>query len=437
MNPSTHRTLLNRNTYYSAIFGTNDSSFKKYRVWRACGTSVSPKSRLALEVRDNNKSTRSISSGEIYEISDKKKAYNAIYFWPIRNILEMMARNGKISGIYLNNKQGWHFDEISFEDIITTHKLKWKVRYEKFDEFLEDLEQIRNYRIHFMDKDTTNPETIKVINDMLNDEWTMNNLDGNISRKQLWIKYRTDSIKMMNLEFRLKCNESSKGITEIPIVLNEDCNNYHVNRFDVRQLEEIEDKWRKNEPTTNVPNKKRKKTDSQKGNKTKKIRIGTEEMLDELKEIKSLLLSLKENPNEESNIVTFDKFDQLREVDRSVHDEETKEIMRQIILSRQDKDDLKYNVLEEELLSGKNYLIQMPEIEKIRTNILGMVQEIDNSAPGKWKDNNLIDRLQIITGIRMKKLICNNLANITKVLINFRKEIEIVNDFKTPQSLVF
>ena len=73
----------------------------------------------------------------------------------------------------------------------------------------------------------------------------------------------------------------------------------------------------------------------------------------------------------------------------------------------------------------------MPKVEVIRTNILGMVQEIDNSAPEEWSDINLEQRLQKITGIRMKKLINHKLREIAQVLLTYRNEIETVNDLKS------
>ena len=186
------------------MYGINDTSFKKYRIWRGLGTKVSANSRLGMEIAANNKNTRTISKHEVERIVSNNKMCNAMYFWPITNILEVMARNGKINGIYLNMKQGWQFQDVTYDEIKTKNKMSWKVRYDNYDDFVVDINQIRDYRMYHINANTSNEETENVVNDMLRDEWTMNVIDGNVTRKQLWHKYRMDTIKIMNLEFRLK-----------------------------------------------------------------------------------------------------------------------------------------------------------------------------------------------------------------------------------------
>ena len=413
------------------MFGTNDSTFKKYRLWRARGSTVSPKSQLGLEIKDNNMSTRTVSSHEVETVIKKNKAYNALYFWPISNILEYMARNGKINGVYMNWKQGWKFNSVTHDEIKTKNKLEWKVRHEKYEDFINDLVQIRNYRLHYINKNTDKEEAITIINDMLKEEWTMNTLDGNVTRKQLWHQYRSDTIKIMNLEFRLKDNAISRGITEVPLVINEDNGKYFLEMYNAAKLQAIEERWNVVESATTIPSRKKKKSNTKSKIKMKQMRAGTEEMMDELKEIRNLIIAMNKREDTEGSTITLDKFDQIRQVERSIHDEDTKEIMVQIILSRQDNDNLQYKVLEEKLLSGKDYLVHMPRIEKLRTNLLGMVQEINECAPGKWEDRNLIERLQIITGQRIKKKIEYELSKITEILVQFRKETEIINEIKS------
>ena len=410
----------------------NDTSFKKYRLWKGIGSNTSARSRLGLEIEANNKNPRNISRRELEAVTTNRKMFNAMYFWPLPNILEIMARNGKIDGVYLNLKQGWHFHGITHDEIKMKNKMNWKVRYEKYEDFLEDIEMIKEYRIYYTNRNTDNEETIKCVNDMLRDEWTMNVIDGNVTRKQIWHKYRSDCIKVMNLEFRLKDDIMNTGTTETPIVFCEDNGEYNIKKYDERKLQLLENKWTVTNGESNIPNKKKKKQIVQKNkDKTKKIRVGTEEVLEEMREIKKLLMSYKENPINKGELVTLDKFDQMKEVERMIFDDEVKEKMMQVILSRQDTDDLQYKVLEEKLLSGANYTIRMPKVEVIRTNILGMVQEIDNNAPEKWSDINLEQRLQKITGIRMKKLINHKLQEIVQILLTYRNEIEMVNDLKS------
>ena len=414
------------------MYGINDTSFKKYRLWRGIGTNVSAKSRLGMEIEASNKNNRNISKYEVEKVTKDKKAFNAIFFWSLSNILEYMARNGKIRGIYLNMKQGWHFEDVTHDEIKTKNKLEWKVRYENYEEFLEDINMIREYRLYHTDIHNEKEGTINFLEDLMQDEWTMNVIDGNVTRKHLWHKYRMDTIKIMNLEFRIRDDVTNKGVTEIPLVFCEDNGDYNVKRYDERKLQLLENKWNVANVTTNIPNKKKKKQPGPKNKiKTKQIRFGTEELLKETLEVKKLLLSLKEKPVCNNEMATFDKFDQLKEVENTIFDDETKEKMIQIIISRKDKDDLQYKTLEEELLTGKNYTVNMPKIETIRNNILGMVQVIEENAPEKWPDHTLGQRLQKITGNRMKKLISYNLQEIVRVLVTFKKEMQIVNELKS------
>lgn len=414
------------------MYGINDTSFKKYRIWRGLGTKVSANSRLGMEIAANNKNTRTISKHEVERIVSNNKMCNAMYFWPITNILEVMARNGKINGIYLNMKQGWQFQDVTYDEIKTKNKMSWKVRYDNYDDFVVDINQIRDYRMYHINANTSNEETENVVNDMLRDEWTMNVIDGNVTRKQLWHKYRMDTIKIMNLEFRLKDDITNRGVTEIPIVFCEDNGDYNSQKYDENKLRLLENKWSVTTGASSIPTKKKKKQQVQKTkSKTKQIRMGNEELIKSTLEIKKMLVSLKENPISNEEMLTFDKFDQIKAVNETKFDEETKEMMMQIIVSRQEDGELKYKTLEDVLLTGKNYMIQMPKIETLRTNILGMVQEIENSAPENWNDRNLQQRLQKMTGIRMKKLINHNLKEIVRVLVTFRKEMELINELKS------
>ena len=414
------------------MFGIKDTSFKKYRVWRGIGEKVSKNSRLGMDIADSNSNTRCISKYEVERIISDGKSFNAMYFWPISNVLEIMARNGKVNGMYLNMKQGWYFQDITHDEIKTKNKLAWKVRHENFDDFVTDIKMIRDYRIFHTNINTEKDEAINFICDMLRDEWTMNVIDGNVTRKQLWQKYRMDTIKYMNLEFRLKDDTNNKGVTEIPVVFCEDNGEYRLQKYDEKKLQLLENKWNITNGESTIPNRKKKKQTVHKvKNKTRQIRMGNEELVTSTLEIKKLILSLKENPISNDEMMTLDKFDQINEVNRTIFDEETKEKMIQIIVSRRDKDDLKYKVLEDKLLSGRNYMIRMPKIETMRTNILGMVQEIENNAPENWTDLNLEQRLQKVTGNRMRKLMNHNLTEIVRVLVTFKKEMDIVNELKS------
>ena len=121
-------------------------------MWRGIGTKVSEKSRVGLEIKYNNEKPRPMSSREIELITKNDKAVNIMYYWPIKNILEIMARNGKVVGKYMNARQGWIFEECTLEEIKIKHRFDWKVRHEHFEDFVEDLETIRDYRIYYADK---------------------------------------------------------------------------------------------------------------------------------------------------------------------------------------------------------------------------------------------------------------------------------------------
>ena len=320
------------------MYGINDTSFKKFRVWRGTGAGVSPNSRLGMEISASNKNERCVSKHEVERLTCNNKTFNALYFWPLPNILEIMARSGKINGIYLNMKQGWYFHDVTHEEIKTKNKLAWKVRYEKYEDFLEDIDEIKNYRIYHTDINTNKSETINFIHDMLREEWTMNVIDGNVTKKQLWQKYRMDTIKFMNLEFRLKDDAINKGVTEIPIVFCEDNGDYKLEKYDEKKLQLLENKWRITNGESNIPSKKKKRQIVQKvKGKTKQIRCGTEELLEVTLKVKKLLLSLKTDPISNSEMMTLDKFDQIKEISRTIFDEETKEKMNMIIMSRKDK----------------------------------------------------------------------------------------------------
>ena len=139
---------------------------------------------------------------------------------------------------------------------------------------------------------------------------------------------------------------------------------------------------------------------------------------------------MKEEKNEKVDNLVLDKADQIYEIEKTVYDEEVKEVFKQIVLSRKDYNDLPYKILEEELLSGKNYMIQMPEIEKVRDNMVGMLQTINDMKTETWKDQTLAERLQKVAGNRMKAVIQTNLRGILNEMIQFKKELEIANDLK-------
>ena len=401
-------------------------------LWQGIGRNTSPKSYIGLQIKEGNNNPRFMSLREIESTQKKRKAFNALYFWPITNVLEILARNGKIDGIFLNGRQGWHLTDIKREEIQTKHKMEWRPRYEKFQDFKEDMEMIRDYRVYHACKVDISDDNIKLLNEMSNEEWTMNSMDRYVTLKKLWHLYRSNIIKVKNLEFRLLEDNISKSTVEIPIVIDEDEAEALSTKINPTHLKIIENRWAKEEKETTIPTKKKKLTNPRKRKfKSEKIRVGNDELLQELKKTNRLILSIKENEGKnESEMCTLDKMDQIREIERSIFDEATKEQMTQIILSRQERTDLKYKILEEELLSGKNYLIQMPRIETLRTNILGMIAEIENSKTEEWEDVNLENRLQIITGNRIKNIFNHHIHHVVEVLVEFRKEIELANELK-------
>ena len=401
-------------------------------LWQGIGRNTSPNSYIGLQIKEGNDKPRFMSLREIDSTTKKRKAFNALYFWPIENVLEVMARNGKMDGIYLNGRQGWHLTDIKREEIQTKHKLDWRPRYEKFQDFKNDMEMIRDYRLYHAHKDDITEENTQLLNEMVKEEWTMNSMDRYVTLKQLWHKYRSNIIKVKNLEFRLLEDNIAKSAVEIPIVIDEDEVEPLSTKINPTQLKIIENRWAKEEKSTTIPTKKKKFSNPRKRKmKTDKIRVGSDELLQELKITNKLILSLKEyEGKEEPELCTLDKMDQIREIERSIFDEETKERMIQIILSRQERTDLKYKILEEELLSGKNYLIQMPRIESLRTNLLGMIAEIENNKTEQWEDVSLENRLQIITANRIKSVFNHHINPIVKLLVEFRKEIELANELK-------
>ena len=139
---------------------------------------------------------------------------------------------------------------------------------------------------------------------------------------------------------------------------------------------------------------------------------------------------MKNEGNDNGENLVLDKADQLYEIERTVYDEEIKEVFKQIVLSRKDYNDLPYKMLEEDLLTGANFMIQMPEIEKVRNNMIGMLQTMNEMKTEKWNDNTLAERLQKIAGNRMKAVIQANLRSIMNEMIQFKKELEIANDLK-------
>ena len=58
-------------------------------------------------------------------------------------------------------------------------------------------------------------------------------------------------------------------------------------------------------------------------------------------------------------------------------------------------------------------------------------QEIDECKPADWKDENIADRLQKITGTRIKKLLNDKMSEIVEILLKFKKEIDLANDIKS------
>ena len=402
-------------------------------IWRGYGTNTSRNSQLGHTIKHNNEKPNFKAQYELDLIINRKKTVRAIYFKPIRAILEIMARNGKIDGRYINRKVGWKWNDINIDEIEHKNDSMWKVNYKKFDDFKNDLCKIRNYRLYYADRRKASPETLKVVTEMLeNEDWTMNEKDGYMKLKDLWNEYRANCVKVKNLEFRV-CQKERETITcEIPIIFNEDKDMHVTKKCNPTKLKQMETEWE--DLNEDIKIEKKKKSRKRKLEKTvvdpKRIRIGDEEMLEKMRELKKLLLDQNRRKNEVEEEKSLDKADQLYQINQTVFDEEVKDVFRQIVMSREDGNELPYKILEEKLLSGKNYLIQMPRMDKIRNNLVGMLQEINDIKTENWEENTLADRLQIISGNRMKKVLENNLENITNEMLNYKRELEIANDIK-------
>ena len=355
-----------------------------------------------------------------------------IYFWPIRDILTYMARDGKIDGKYINKKVGWNWKEINKIELETENKLEWKVNMKSLEKFTEDLIKIRNYRIYYTDRVKATDETVKTIEQMINNEdWTMNDRDGYMKIKDLWNEYKTNCIKIKNLEFRI-CSTAEETFCEIPIVFEEDNDLFETKPCNPFEMKKLEEKWTHLEEDIKV-NRKRKRKKTTKENRmveAKRIRLGNEQMLEKMKEIKKILLFMKEKKENTNEELVLDKADQIYDINRTVYDEEVKDVFRQIVLSRKDNLDMPYKILEEELLTGRNFTLRMPKMDNIRNNLLGMLQEINEIETKDWEDETLADRLQIITANRFKTVININMKNIMMELVNYKKELEMVNEIK-------
>ena len=412
--------------------GRTDTTYRKHMIWRGYGMNTSKNSQLGHTIKHNNEKPTFKSKHELDLIINRKKTVCMWLFFPIRDVLHIMARDGKIDGKYINRKVGWKWNDINKEELMTEHKLEWKVNNKSLEEFKKDLQKIRNYRIFYTDRRKATSETAKVIEQMLkNEDWTMNERDGYMKIKDLWNEYKNNCIKTKNLEFRI-CSERVNTQCELPIVFDEDNDLHETNKCNPYKLQLLDEKWihLENDIAINKKKKRKRKLTETRVVEPKRLRIGNEELLEKMKEIKKMLMLMKEQKNEENDDLILDKADQLYEINRTVYDEEVKNVFRQIVLSRKDYNDLPYKILEDELLTGKHYTIQMPEMEKIRNNLLGMLQVIDEIKTENWKDNTLADRLQIITVNRFKAVTETNLKNVFQELINFKKELEIVNETK-------
>ena len=415
--------------------GIKQTAYSKFMIWRGYGTNTSRNSQLGHTIKHNNENPTFKAQYELDLIIKRKKTVRILYFQPIRAILEIMARNGKIDGKYINRKIGWKWNDINIEELTHKNDSMWKVNYKKFEDFVKDLEKIRDYRLFYADIKKASPETKKVVTEMLeNDEWTMNEKDGYMKIKDLWNEYRMNCIKVKNLEFRICQKETEKIKCEIPIIFNEDKDMHMTKQCNPIKLKKMENEWENLNEDIKIT--KRKKNRKRKMEKTivdpKRIRIGNDEMIEKMNELKKLLTDMNRsrNSNENNEDQILDKADQLYQIDQTVYDEEVKEVFRQIVMSRKDGNELPYKIIENELLSGQNYLIQMPKMDKIRNNIVGMLQEVNDIKTDKWEANTLADRLQIISGNRMKKVIETNLENIANELLTYKKELEIANDIK-------
>ena len=401
-------------------------------IWRGYGMNTSRNSQLGHTIKHNNEKPTFKSKHELDLIINRKKTVCMLLFFPIRDVLTIMAREGKIDGKFVNSKIGWKWNDINREELLADHKMTWKVNNKSYDEFKKDLQKIRDYRIYYTDRRKATDETIATIKQMTkSEEWTMNERDGYMKIRDLWTEYKNNCIKVKNLEFRINV-ERENVQCELPIVFDEDNDLYETRKCNPQKLQIIDDKWMhlENDITVNKRKKRKRKLSETRLVEPKRMRIGNEAILEKLKEIKKMLLFMKEQKNEENDELILDKADQLYEINRTIYDEEVKNVFRQIVISRKDYNDLPYKILEEELLTGNKCTIQMPKMDIIRNNLLGMLQEIDGIKTNSWKDDTLADRLQIITANRFKAVTENNLKNIFNELVNYKKELEIVNDMK-------
>merc|ERR1711917_55977 len=109
---------------------------------------------------------------------------------------------------------------------------------------------IRDYRLYHACKDDITEENIQLLNEMIKEEWTMNSMDRYVTLKQLWHKYRSNIIKVKNLEFRLLEDNIAKRTVEIPIVIDEDEVEPLSTKINPTQLKIIENRWSKEEKST-------------------------------------------------------------------------------------------------------------------------------------------------------------------------------------------
>ena len=410
-----------------------ENPYPKYMIWRGGGTRTSKMSQLGEIISENNENPRFMSEWEIDRIINRKKSVCIWYYFPIRTILEIMARNGKIDGKYINKKIGWVLEDIDRREIQTEHKLEWKVDSKCFDKFRKDLIKIRNYRLYYTDRQRASDNAVQIAMAMLTqEEWTMNEYDGYVKLTDLWNEYQNNCKKTKNLEFRIQVEKMEKTKCEIPLVVMEDKDLYETKKCNPGRMFTIENEWENKNMEVNLSRrrKRKRKECSKELVDGKKIRFGNEEILEHMKEIKMMIASMKNEGNDNGENLVLDKADQLYEIERTVYDEEIKEVFKQIVLSRKDYNDLPYKMLEEDLLTGANFMIQMPEIEKVRNNMIGMLQTMNEMKTEKWNDNTLAERLQKIAGNRMKAVIQANLRSIMNEMIQFKKELEIANDLK-------
>ena len=163
------------------MVGVNDSNFKRFMFWQGIGRNTSQNSYIGQQIAAYTEKPRFVSDREIQLTIQKRKAFNILYALPIKNLLEIMARNGKFNGMFLNAKQGWDIYDITKEEIITKHKLEWRPRHEKLVDFIEDMKVIRDYRVYNAAKTEISTENINVLDDTL--------LDINFGRRGSWRSY--------------------------------------------------------------------------------------------------------------------------------------------------------------------------------------------------------------------------------------------------------